>query len=148
MRHYPSGVTVVTARVPAGGLVGLTATSFTSVSLDPPLILVCVDVDSSSHAPLVAAPVFCVNILSSGQAVLAARFSAQPGASRFEGVAWHAGPAGSPVLENATAWVECAMERVHEGGDHTIVLGRVLGTGATGGEALAFYRGTFRSMTP
>lgn len=144
MRSYPTGVTVVTARAPGGGVLGMTATSFTSVSLDPPLILVCVDHASSSHDGLVAAETFCVNILSTDQADLAMRFSFEPSTTRFASVAWREAPSRSPILEGAVAWIECGVAAVHPGGDHSILVGNVLDTEVMGGEALAFYRGTFR----
>ncbi len=148
MRHYPTGVTVITALAPGAGPVGLTATSFTSVSLDPPLVLACVDLASSSHDLLTLAGVFCVNILSAGQVDLAARFSTEPGETRFEGVSWHEGRSGAPVLEGAVAFLECAVDQVHSAGDHSIVVGRVLDTSVRGGEALTFYRGSFGSIGP
>jgi len=148
MRHYPTGVTVITALVPEVGPVGLTATSFTSVSLEPPLILACIDLTSSSHDRLTLAEAFCVNILSARQVDLAERFSTVPGETRFEGVPWHAGPSGCPVLEGSVAWMECSTEQVHPAGDHSIVLGRVLETSVQGGAPLTFYRGSFGSVGP
>ncbi len=148
MRHYPTGVVVVTARTSEGDMLGMTATSFTSVSLRPPLVLVCVDLDSSSHDRLVAGGSFCVNILSVEQAELAVRFSIEPSASRFAGVAWHNAPKGDPILDEAVAWLGCDVWAVHPGGDHSIVVGRVLETGVGDGEALVFYRGTYRSLEP
>ncbi len=148
MRHYPTGVAVVAACTPDEEPLGLTATSFTSVSLRPPLVLVCVDVASSSHDRLVTAESFCVNILSVDQEELAVRFAVDPSASRFAGVAWHPSTRGNPILEQAVAWLECEVTAVHPGGDHSILVGRLLETGVTGGEALVFYRGTYRSFRP
>jgi flavin reductase (DIM6/NTAB) family NADH-FMN oxidoreductase RutF len=148
MRHYPTGVAVVAARTPEGDVLGMTATSFTSVSLRPPLVLVCVDVASSSHDRLVAGDSFCVNVLSVDQAELAVRFSIEPSASRFAGVAWRASPRGNPILERSVAWLECEVAAVHPGGDHSILVARVLETGVTGGESLVLYRGTYRSFGP
>jgi len=148
MRHYPTGVTVISALVRGAGPVGLTATSFTSVSLDPPLILACIDVDASSHDRLIGADGFAVNILSSAQVDVAARFSTQPGETRFEGVDWYEGPFGSPVLREAVAWMECGVEQVHAAGDHSILVGRVRKTSLRGGEVLTFYRGAFGSLSP
>jgi len=148
MRHYPTGVTVISALVPGTGPVGLTATSFTSVSLDPPLVLACIDLGASSHDDLIGADVFSVNILSSDQVDLAARFSVQPGETRFDGVDWQEGPFGSPVLKGAVAWMECGVEQVHAAGDHSILVGRVRETSLHGGEVLTFYHGAFGSLGP
>ncbi len=146
MRLCPTGVTVVTARLGPGRVIGMTATSFTSVSLDPPLVLVCVERASSSHEGLVGTATFCVNVLGSGQADLALRFSAEAGRRRFAGVPSRDASAGSPILEGSVAWLECEVVAVHPGGDHSIVVGRVLESGVSGGEALAFYRGAYRSF--
>lgn len=146
MRHYPTGVVVVAARTPEGDALGMTATSFTSVSLQPPLVLFCVDLDSSSHDRLVSGESFCVNVLSVEQAELAVRFAIEPSASRFAGVGWHEAPRGNPILDDAVAWLECEVWEVHPGGDHSIVVGRVLETGVDEGEPLLFYRGTYRSI--
>lgn len=148
MRHYPTGVTVITAHAPDVGPIGLTATSFTSVSLDPPLILACIDLESSSHDRITRAEAFCVNILSSGQVDLAARFSTEPGETRFDGVRWRPTPSGAPMLEGAVAWLECEIDGVRAAGDHSIVVGRVLGTSIQGGPALTFYGGSYGSVGP
>lgn len=146
MGAFPTGVTVVTSVLADGSAVGLTVNSFTSVSLDPPLVLVCVGRDSGSHDPLLTAGGFTVNILARDQASLAARFATDPGAERFDGVAWEPGPTGHPVLAGAAAWVACSLEAVHPGGDHSILVGRVEAHGGPEGESLVFYRGGYAAV--
>lgn len=143
MGRFPTGVTVVTARGPEGEPLGLTVNSFTSVSLDPPLVLVCIDHASASYDRLISAGSFAVNILSAGQLRLASRFAEDPSAGRFDGVGWHPGPGGAPVLAGVAAWAACTLEAAHEAGDHTILVARVDAGEAGSEEALTFYRGAF-----
>jgi flavin reductase (DIM6/NTAB) family NADH-FMN oxidoreductase RutF len=147
MGTFPTGVTVVTARAGEDDPVGLTVNAFTSVSLDPPLVLVCIDRASGSHDRIVSAGAFAVNVLSSAQGALARRFASDPASERFTGVPWRSGPGGAPVLEGAVAWLACTLHAAHAAGDHTILVGRVEAVGAGEGEALAFYRGAFTAMT-
>ena len=148
MGHYPTGVTVVTATDADGEPLGLTVNSFTSVSLEPPLVLVCIDRGSSSHDGLLEADHFGVSILSTDQHLLAHRFASEDPARRFQEVTWREGPRGSPILDEAVAWLECRVHEVHEGGDHSILLGRVTATGLESGDALVFYRGAYASVQP
>lgn len=145
MRTFPTGVTVVTTVGDGGRPLGLTVNAFTSVSLDPPLVLVCLDRDSASHDKVIAARAFIVNILASDQGALAVRFANDPSAGRFDGVQWRPNPGGTPILEGVAAWLSCTLEDVHAGGDHSILVARV-DDGAVGeGEALAFYDGSYRT---
>jgi flavin reductase (DIM6/NTAB) family NADH-FMN oxidoreductase RutF len=146
MSRFPTGVTVVTTFGPDGAPLGLTVNSFTSVSLDPPLVLVCLGHASSSRDPLLGARSFAVNVLSAGQRRLAARFAAEPSAGRFDGVAWRPGPNGAPVLSDVAAWVACTPEASYEAGDHTILVGRVEAADTGTEEALAFYCGAFGAV--
>lgn len=148
MGSFPTGVTVVTGVGAAGIPLGLTVNSFTSVSLDPPLVLVCIGRDASSHDALVAGAGFAVNILADDQDALARRFASEPAPDRFDGVAWARGPNGAPVLEGAAAWLACAVDAVHPGGDHSILVGRVETGAASGRGALAFYRGSLGPLAP
>jgi flavin reductase (DIM6/NTAB) family NADH-FMN oxidoreductase RutF len=145
MTCFPTGVTVVATRDPNGGPIGLTVNSFTSVSLDPPLVLVCIDRASQTHDPLLAAGTFAVSILAAGQTDLARRFAARPSAGRFEGVAWVSAPSGSPVLSGSAAWIDCDLHEAIAAGDHTIVLGFARAGAASDAPALLFYRGQMRS---
>ena len=147
MARFPTGVTVVTARAGEGAPMGLTVSAFTSVSLDPPLVLVCIDRGSDSHGGIVSAGSFAVNVLSSAQEAVARRFASDPAAGRFDQVAWRDGPGGAPILDGVAAWLSCAVEATHPGGDHTLVIGRVQAADVGSGEALAFYRGAFGAVT-
>ncbi|MBM2620112.1 flavin reductase family protein [Actinoplanes sp. LDG1-06] len=125
---FATGVTVVTV----GGAAphGMTANSFTSVSLDPPLVLVCVDRTAQMHGRIDTEPVFGVSVLAAEHDKLARHF-ADPdrpeGAPQFDGVDWEPGPrTGVPLISRALAWFECEVARRYDGGDHTIVLGRLL----------------------
>jgi flavin reductase (DIM6/NTAB) family NADH-FMN oxidoreductase RutF len=148
MGCFPTGVTVVAARDADGTPFGLTVSSLTSVSLDPPLILVCVDRRASSHDRLVSASSFTVSVLSDQQVGVAERFASEPSEGRFDDVSWREVASGDPVVEGTTAWLSCARESVYGGGDHSIVLGRVEAAGESGTDALAFYRGSFVRMSP
>jgi flavin reductase (DIM6/NTAB) family NADH-FMN oxidoreductase RutF len=147
MGRFPTGVTVVTSRDGEGAPVGLTVNAFASVSLDPPLVLVCIDHASTSRVHLMSASSFGVNILSSGQGAVARRFASDPAEGRFDGVAWQGGPGGAPLLDGVAAWLSCTLEAAHEAGDHTILVGRVVAAGTGAAEALAFYRGAFATVT-
>jgi flavin reductase (DIM6/NTAB) family NADH-FMN oxidoreductase RutF len=114
-------VVAVTGVEPGGGPVGLTVSSFVSVSLDPPLVSFCVARTSHTWPVLRSGGRVCVNILSEAQASDAARFAVR-GADRFGGVRWRASPGGLPVLEGGLAWLECAVQVEYPAGDHTIVV--------------------------
>jgi flavin reductase (DIM6/NTAB) family NADH-FMN oxidoreductase RutF len=148
MGCFPTGVTVVAARDAGGMPFGLTVNSLTSVSLDPPLVLVCIDCEASSHDRLISASSFTVSVLSGEQVTLARRFASEPSTGRFTGVDWQTVASGDPVLDGAVAWLSCARESVYGAGDHSIVLGRVEAGGASDAHALAFYRGNFVRMSP
>jgi 3-hydroxy-9,10-secoandrosta-1,3,5(10)-triene-9,17-dione monooxygenase reductase component len=140
--HYPTGVVVVAA---AGedGPVGMTCNSFTSVSLDPPLVLVCPAKSSTSWPEIAAAGRFCVNVLGHRQRQLCERFAAR-GADRFAGIGWSPSPAGAPRLEGAICWLDCEQRDLIEAGDHWIVVGRVTALGVDeGATPLVFFRGGF-----
>jgi flavin reductase (DIM6/NTAB) family NADH-FMN oxidoreductase RutF len=140
---FPTGVTIVATRWAEGSPCGLTVSSFTSVSLDPPLVLVCIDHASNTHDRLLESGSFAVSVLALHQADLAARFALEPGETRFENLPWSEGPTGDPVVDEAAAWLACTLHAVHPGGDHSILVGRVEDLGLGDDEALAFYRGTY-----
>ncbi|WP_187430339.1 putative flavin reductase [Roseobacter fucihabitans] len=142
---FMTGVTVVTALDGEGAPVGFTANSFTSVSLDPPLILVCLANTSQNYATLVNAPGFAVNILSQTQIDISNRF-ARPVEDRFASVDWRRGPQGSPILEGVSAWFDCAMHRTIEAGDHVILIGKVVAFDQTASPGLGYARGAY--VTP
>lgn len=143
MGHFATGVTIVTAmddREP----VGLTAQSFVPLSLEPALVSFSPQKASTSWPRIKSAGAFCVNILDSGQEALCRSFAAS-GTDKYRGVGWQPGPAtGSPVLQGALAWVEGRIIAEHDGGDHVIVIGRVLDMSVEHeGHPLVFYRGGF-----
>ncbi|MCW2984326.1 MAG: hsaB 3 [Conexibacter sp.] len=141
--HFPTGVAVVTAIDEDGVPAGLAVGSFSSVSLDPPLVSFAATRTSSSFAGIRTASSFAVNILSSSQEDLCRRF-ATPGIDKFAGIDWHPGLTGAPLLEGVVAWVDCEFEAVHEAGDHYIALGRVLALEAPSqAEPLVFLRGGY-----
>ena len=147
MSSFPTGVTIVAAGDSVTEPYGLTVNSFTSVSLDPPLVLVCIGRGSSCHDRFVAAAAFSVNILAADQASAAQRFASEPSEGRFEDVSWVRGDSGAPVIEGAVACLECSLHDVMSGGDHSILLGRVDRAVSTDREALLFHRGRMGPAT-
>jgi flavin reductase (DIM6/NTAB) family NADH-FMN oxidoreductase RutF len=152
--HFPTGVTIITATRPDGEPVGFTIGSFTSVSLDPPLVGFLPMVDSDRWGAISATGSFCVNVLGAHQADLCWRFAKSSIDHPFEGVGWHASViTGSPVIEGAIAWIDCSIEQIIDAGDHHFVLGRVLEMehvdfGDEEPNALLFFRGKVGSFHP
>ena len=146
--HWVTGVSVVTAQPANEAPCGLTANAFCSVSLDPPLVLVCVEKSADSHDCIARAGAFCVNVLSSDQERLARHFAEADAAQKFLGVAFHAERTGSPVLDVALAWVDCTLRERYDGGDHTIYLGEVVAGDAHEGTPILYYRGGYGRFTP
>ncbi|MGW7437505.1 flavin reductase family protein [Streptomyces sp. NPDC054849] len=144
--NFASGVTVITA--PAGedehGPAGFACQSFASLSLDPPLVTFMVARTSTTWPRIARAGVFCVNILGAEQGELCRSFAVS-GADKFSGVTHTPAPVtGSPQLDAVPAWIDCRIQAVHTGGDHLIVVGRVVAMGAAGeGEPLLFHKGRF-----
>jgi 3-hydroxy-9,10-secoandrosta-1,3,5(10)-triene-9,17-dione monooxygenase reductase component len=141
--RFASGVTVVTS-MSNGMPVGMTCQSFSSVSLDPPLVLF-VPAKTSRAWPLIQrAGKFCVNFLGAGQAELSNAMAGR-GVDKFAGVSWHPSVAtGSPLFDGLLGYVDCAIHAVHEAGDHYVVIGRVLELGAADAEKpLLFYQGKY-----
>jgi flavin reductase (DIM6/NTAB) family NADH-FMN oxidoreductase RutF len=121
--HFPTGVVIVTA-ISGGDPAGLSVGSFTSVSLDPPLVAILPSKASTSWPRIAAAGTFCINILAASQERLCRTFAVS-GADKFAGVSWHPAPSGAPILDGSLAWIDCGLERCVDAGDHFIVLGRV-----------------------
>ncbi len=140
--HFAGGTTVITARDPEDRPVGLTATAFTSVSLSPPLVLVCIDFKARCYAAFEACGRFAVNILESGQEAQARRFASTL-EDKFDGLEFERGRSGLPLIAGALAHVECEKVGAYPGGDHTIFVGRVEVARAYGGEPLLHYRGRY-----
>ena len=146
--HWVTGVTVVTARRNDGEPCGLTVNAFCSVSLDPPLVLVCVEQAADSHDCIARAGSFAVNVLDSEQETTARRFADWDVPQKFRGIAYHSEKSGAPVLDDALAWVDCRIVASHPAGDHTIYLGEVLDGDARAGAPLLYYRGGYGRFTP
>ena len=141
--HFATGVTVVTTLGTDDRPVGLTASSFTSVSLDPPLILVCVDDKAQCFGALRDAGRFAVNILHIDQEQLSRRFATTRIENKFEGVEYSMTEHRLPLLKEAHAHLECTTVSTHQAGDHTIFVGRVESARAGGGHPLLYYRGKY-----
>ncbi len=146
MGHFVTGVTIVTGTDDEGGYFGLTVNSVASVSLDPLLVLVCLDRSAASHDRILESGAFAISVLGTEHAELAARFSSGGRDERFEGVAVRSARTASPIVADALAWLDCAIWGSHEAGDHTVVIGEVLAGGARDGDPLVFFRGTFGTV--
>lgn len=143
--RFATGVTVVTVSGPQGRPLGMTASSLTSVSLEPPLVLVCIDRRARFHDPIIQAPEFVINILESHQEIISRRF-ADPHLDRFDGVGYHTNQHGRILLDGTLANIECARYDTKPAGDHTIVIGRVVGGSTADGEPLLYYRGGYAAL--
>ncbi|MBV2156609.1 flavin reductase family protein [Kitasatospora sp. SUK 42] len=149
MARFATGITVLTT----GGerVHGMTANAFSSVSLEPPLVLCCVARSAVMHDAIATTRSFAVSVLGGEQEHLARYFadrSRPHGAAQFAGVDWRPGPfTGAPLLSDSLAWLECKLTEQYDGGDHSIFLGEVLATGRAGGrQALLFYDGRYHRV--
>ena len=143
---FATGVTVVTCFDEAGNPVGLTANSFTALSLDPPLLLVCVAKETASAGPLRVAQSFAVNVLQTGQQPASITFSTR-GEDRFGQTDWSIGEHGAPVLMDSLSVFECRRHAIHEGGDHVILVGEVTKASFEAGlDPLLYFRGSYRRL--
>ena len=143
---FATGVTVVTCLKPDGTPVGLTVNSFTSVSLAPPLLLVCVNKCASSAPALITATHFAVNVLQTGQQPASIRFATRD-EDRFGTTSWASGEAGAPILTDSLGVFECERHALHEGGDHHILVGQVIKASFDASvDPLLFFRGRYRRL--
>lgn len=143
---FATGVTVVTCFDGNDAPVGLTANSFTSVSLDPPLLLVCIHKKARCAGALTGAGHFAVNVLQTGQQPASIRFSTRS-EQRFGANDWSRGEFGAPVLKESLGVFECSRHALHEGGDHWILVGHVLKASFDPGlDPLLFFRGKYRRL--
>jgi flavin reductase (DIM6/NTAB) family NADH-FMN oxidoreductase RutF len=145
MGHFATGVTVITTKDAAGKPFGLTANAFSSLSLDPPLVLICVDKTVDCYTCFEESKVFAVNFLSEEQEHLSRRFATK-GIEKFEGVTCQTGECGVPLLEGAMGSIECKVVSVYEGGDHTIYVGEILCATASGDRPLLFFKGKYHRL--
>jgi flavin reductase (DIM6/NTAB) family NADH-FMN oxidoreductase RutF len=144
--RFASGVSIVTARDDAGIDHGMTVSAFTSVSLEPPLVLVCIDHTASMHDLLLAHPRFGISILSSEQEAYSRRFATDPDTGRFDGIAYSRGDSGVVLLDNALAHIECNVVQHLDAGDHTIFVAEVERAEARQGRPLLYYRGGYAQL--
>lgn len=143
---FATGVTVVTCLTDAGEPAGLTVNSFTSVSLDPPLLLVCIAKNAVSAGALIEAPHFAVNVLQTGQQPASIRFSTRA-QDRFGATPWTAGEAGAPILAQSMGVFECRRSAVHDGGDHHMLIGQVEKASFDATlDPLLYFRGSYRRL--
>lgn len=145
MGRLVSGVTVVAARTPAGALIGLTASAVTSLSLEPPMLLVCVDRRAEIHDALASAPIFGLNVLAAAQEELARRFATR-GQQHFDDLETGTSPTGLPSLPGAVACLDCRRGEVFQGGDHSIVTGTVEWAVTDSGAPLCYFRGDYMEL--
>ena len=143
--RFSSGVTVVTTRDKRKRDQGMTVSAFCSVSLDPPLVLMCIEHSASLYSTLESATHFTVNILSEGQEAIARRF-AERGANRFDGLGYSRGQNGMAVLDDILGYVECKVYSRHEAGDHDVIIGAVEVAVADEGKPLLYYRGGYAQL--
>lgn len=145
--HFATGVVIITASAPDGSPVGMTANSFASVSLDPPLISVNVDHAAEMHGVLHTAKGFVLNVLESGQEALSRRFAGNV-SRRFDGVGYHTDDRGFLLIDGSLACIACVPHADFEAGDHTIFVGRVIGGTVATGRPLLYYRGGYMLAGP
>ncbi len=145
MRRVPTAVTVVTTIV-EGKPKGFTANAFASVSADPAMILICVNRQARSHPLIAAAGHFCVNILRLDQRAIAERFASHDVADPFATIAYRIDRSGSPVFDDALAYLDCELANDYEAGTHTIFIGRVLACVARDGAPLGYFNGDYRDF--
>jgi flavin reductase (DIM6/NTAB) family NADH-FMN oxidoreductase RutF len=142
---FATGVTIITTKDTNGKPFGLTANSYTSLSLDPPLVLVCVDKKVDCYACFEQSKVFAVNFLAEDQEQISTRFATK-GIEKFEGVAIREGSVGVPLLEGTIGYIECKLVNGFEGGDHTIYVGEVQNASVTGDRPLLFFKGKYSRL--
>ena len=149
MGHLAGGVTVVTTVNAAGEPHGFTATAVCSVSLDPPLVLVCVGFQGKTLSAIRESGRYALNFLHRDGTANSARFSGSDD-RKFDDLDWTAAPDGSPLLTQALAWAECAVEREIEAGDHVVFIGRVTSAegGRVAGTPLIHFKGRYHTVTP
>jgi flavin reductase (DIM6/NTAB) family NADH-FMN oxidoreductase RutF len=146
MGHFASAVTVVTASLKDGQPVGITVTAFSSLSLDPPLVLICIDKRARLHDHLTRDAFFAVNILAEDQEAVSRRFaSSEP--DQFREIGYTDGAGGAPLIQDAVAAVECKVVDLLPGGDHTIIVGEVETTKIQEGKPLLYFRGGYASLS-
>lgn len=146
LREWASGVTVVTSRRD-DEIHGMTVSAFSSVSLDPPLVLVCADKSSNTHGLIADSAIFAVHVLRRDQEALSNRFASKREEDRrFEGIDWTTAATGAPVLPGAVAVLDCRVVAAHDAGDHVIYVGSVEAARVDAGEPLLYHGGAYGAL--
>ena len=145
LSRFASGVTVVTTRNGAGELFGITVSAFCSVSLEPPLVLICIEKATASHSSFLESGIFIVNILARDQAELSERFASQI-ADKFAGVGITLNIDGLPMIDGSLAIIECRVKQALHGGDHTIFVGEVDRAKVHEGDPLIYFRSDYHRI--
>lgn len=143
--RFTTGITVVTVLDQNGHPHGMTVNSFSSVSLEPPLVLVSIDLRNAIIGHFISSSWFAINILAEHQERLSRTFSSAS-ENRFVGVDWYAGPSGTPLLEGVLAHLECSVVQKFEAGDHTVLIGEVRHAGFREGKPLVYFNSSYRSL--
>jgi len=143
--RYATGIAVATLQGPDGAPEGLTVNSFTSVSLDPPLILVCIAKTATSYPSFQVAKGFVINVLREDQIDLSQHFASSK-SDRFEGIAWRSGAHGAPLLDGVLAALECAVHSSFDAGDHTVFVGQVERAESHEGVPLLYFASAYRKL--
>ncbi len=144
--RFASGVTVVTTRDVDGRDIGMTVSAFSSVSLHPPLVQICIGHEASAFEALSRCDVFVVNVLAAEQEALSRRFAEIDSARRFEGLGFSRGESGLVMLDESVAHLECTVVGQHVAGDHTIFIGEVQHAAADDARPLLYYRGGYAQL--
>ena len=145
MGHFATGVTVVTTKDGEDTPFGLTANAFASLSLKPPLVLVCVDKAAHCYSCFEGSKIFAINVLGEGQEEISRRFATK-GLQKFNGIPWRKSESGLALLDGAIGHIECKVVSSYEGGDHTIYVGEVLRAKTTGDRPLIFFKGKYHRL--
>lgn len=145
LSRFASGITVVSTKDAAGALHGITVSAFCSVSLDPPLVLICIEKTTASYYAFEESRVFVVNILDESQSPLSERFAA-PFTNKFKDIEFQPGIDDVPVMRDALASLECRLKFAYDGGDHSIFVGEVEKVTIRGGDPLIHFEGEYRTI--
>jgi flavin reductase (DIM6/NTAB) family NADH-FMN oxidoreductase RutF len=145
LSRFASGVSVVTTSDNQGRFYGITVSAFCSVSLEPPLVLICIEKSTASHFAIRESQAFIVNVLQHSQIAISQRF-AEPVPDKFENVAYRPGISGIPCLEGSLANIECWISEIYEAGDHSVIVGSVESASVAGGDPLLYFRGRYGSL--
>jgi flavin reductase (DIM6/NTAB) family NADH-FMN oxidoreductase RutF len=140
--NFASGITVVTTKDAAGILHGITVSAFSSLSLEPRLVLICVEKTTASHYAFLESGIFTVNILSEGQEAISEQFAA-PFLDKFEDIDFEIGEMGLPVLKGALGVIECELRDAFDGGDHSIFVGEIKHIDIREGKPLVYFQGEY-----